>query len=133
MSISENRHHERRHKNKAKKIIKSYDGLEVTPKRTGITSRTKASCSCWMCNKPRKVFGDSFKDYCSPSLSEELHLISKDDNASFLEWANERINVTRQFSDDLSFIYTKDGDDHGLLEVYADGVKVCECYPEDIQ
>lgn len=85
MSISENRHHERRHKNKAKKIIKSYDGITVTPRRTGITSRTKASCSCWMCNRPRKVFSEPFTrseslsgnliDYAEKELQENLCVI----------------------------------------------------------
>lgn len=132
-SLAERRHHERRHKKKAIKIVKSYDGVEPTKKRVGMTATTKCNCSCWMCNKPRKVFGDSFNDECAPSLSRELALIEADTDSSFIEWSSERVNITNQFSDDLTFINMKNGDYHGLLEIYADGSKICECYPEEIK
>lgn len=69
-SLSERRHHERRHKKKALKIVKSYDGVNPTKKRVGMTAATKCNCSCWMCNKPRKVFGEPFTR--SESLSGNL-------------------------------------------------------------
>lgn len=132
-SLAERRHHERRHKKKALKIVKSYDGVAPTKKRIGMTAATKCNCSCWMCNKPRTVFGDSFKDERAPSLSREIALIEADADTSFIEWANERVNITNQFSEDLTFVYMKKGDDHGLLEIHADGSKICECYPEGIK
>lgn len=85
MSLAEKRHHERRHKKKALKIVKSYDGVAPTKRRVGITATTKCNCSCWMCNKPRKVFGDPFTrcevfsgsiiDYAEKELQENLCII----------------------------------------------------------
>ena len=84
-SLAERRHHERRHKKKALKIVKSYDGIAPTKRRVGMTATTKCNCYCWMCNKPRKVFGDPFArcevfsgiiiDYAEKELQENLCII----------------------------------------------------------
>ena len=84
-SLAERRHHERRHKKKAINIVKSYDGVEPTKKRVGMTATTKCNSSCRMCNKPRKIFGEPFTrrenfsgsiiDYAEKELQENLCII----------------------------------------------------------
>lgn len=38
------------------------------------------------------------------SVEQEFELCLQDDFISWLEWANERVNITQQFSDDYTWL-----------------------------
>lgn len=59
MSLSENRHHENRLKNKTKKIISKWFSKEPTEKQIGQNYSVHSSgCSCKFCGNPRRHFDD---------------------------------------------------------------------------
>lgn len=66
MSISENRHHAQRIKNKRKKYYcadASHD-LDTKDKETriGKAAITPKQCNCWMCSNARKNHGKPFSE-----------------------------------------------------------------------
>lgn len=55
----------RHHYERLKKNRKDYWGYArdekpggMPPRILGMVAQTPAACSCWMCNRPRKIFGD---------------------------------------------------------------------------
>jgi hypothetical protein len=59
MSLDIRKHHEKRLKEKSKKILKGFGKTEITEKDIGKTFQTHgAKCSCYACGNPRKHFGE---------------------------------------------------------------------------
>ena len=68
-------------------------------------------------------------------VRQEFDLQDQDSTMAWLEWANERVNITGQFSDNvwlITWLKWADGDDHGKMDVWVDGELVCHTYPEEI-
>lgn len=56
---SERRHHRARLK-KARAMYWFWSPKD--PRQLSILARTPSTCACWMCNKPRKIFGKPFSE-----------------------------------------------------------------------
>lgn len=57
--------------------LKKIEGLD--PKRLGKVVSTPKACSCWLCNRPRKVFGLTIKEQ---SFNEFFKKVEDDDTSA---------------------------------------------------